>query len=84
MTTTRAIEVYRSKVMKVIVVESIVLHHRRMPFSLQFFGKLEPIAIIVCNKNGIEAVDLEQQQLDVDELTQTVPRLAILIAGALE
>ena len=40
----------------------------------------EPYAIIVCDSNGVRALNLKDKQLSLEDLIQTVPGLGTIVA----
>lgn len=81
MTTLRAAMVYQSAATSVVAVESIEFHHHRSPSGMQLFGKLQPVAIVVKNQTGINAFDLFNEPLGLDDLMHKVPNLAVILDG---
>ena len=85
MTRLQARVVFRNEAKCIIVVESLNIRHHRVDVGLVLFGKLEPTAIVIKNTNDITAditaINLENEQLNVDDLMCSVPGLENIVNG---
>lgn len=71
----RTRELFNDSSHTLIAVESIDFEHDKARNSCQVYGSVEPIAVIVCSKNGTCALDMDGKLIDVDQLKEKVPGL---------
>jgi hypothetical protein len=77
----RARQVFQDAGRLIIAVEQRELRQRNSRASWQLYGTLEPVAVIVCEPDGVYALDMALQPLAVAELTAQIPELATLLAA---
>jgi hypothetical protein len=77
----RARQVFQDAGRLIIAVEQRELRQRNSRASWQLYGTLESIAVIVCEPDGVYALDMALQPLAVAELTAQIPELATLLAA---
>ena len=45
------------------------------------YGNIEPIAVIVCQPDGIYALDMKHEFKQLDQLRQDIPGLDVMLAS---
>lgn len=75
MGTLRIGEIFRDSTLTLIAVESVDSRHSKTNSACQVYGKLEPIAVIVCSPNGAYALTMEAKPANLDQLRQDIPEL---------
>jgi hypothetical protein len=81
MTALRATEIFNDAKQMLIAIESVGCRHIKTSKSYQLYGKIEPIAVIVCSSGEIYAFDMAARYILLDELRQNVPELDGIIAS---
>ena len=78
MGTLRAREIFNQSGVTLIAVESVDIQHSKSGSVGRLYGKLEPIAVVVCGSGDAHAFDMEAMPVDLDQLKQAVPELDAL------
>jgi len=77
----RAIEVFRDARHGLIAIQAAELARvDARPFS-RLFARIEPIALIVCDAEGVGALSLRSEPVDLGQLRRDVPGLDSMIAS---
>lgn len=84
MSTRRVRQVFHDSALTVVAVEFVDSGHTRTRAGCRSYGRLEPVALVVCGRDGVYAVDMEAQPLDVDQLVRDLPELAVHVARGSE
>ena len=79
MPTLRATEIFNAAGTKLIAVASFNVHQCKTAAICQLHGNITPIAVIVCRREGIYALDINAKPTDIERLRQNVPELATLV-----
>ena len=77
----RAVEIYRDTATTLIAVESVVSSKIKSQSGCQFFGYIEPVAIVVLGPADAYALDMDGQSVDLNTFARDVPELERLIAS---
>lgn len=64
---------------RLLAVESVDLRCSSFACGCQLFGKIEPVAVIVCGPRGVYALDAQARPVDLDQLRQGIPGLDELL-----
>ena len=75
MASLRAIEVYEDSRRRLIAIQSTELAHDNASPISRLFGRVEPIALIICGADGIDALSMQAESIDLDRLRSDVPGL---------
>ena len=75
----RASEVFKDSNYRLIAIESIDLATTVASPICGLCGRIEPIALIVCGTDGIEAIDMRAGSVDLAQLRRDVPGLDSMI-----
>ena len=78
--TLRASKLFSDSSCTLIAVEAIEFQHDQSNNSCRLYGTIAPVAVIVCNPNGIYAIDMEAKPTAFDKLRQAIPELEGMIA----
>lgn len=81
MTILRATEIFNDSRLMLIAIESVNCNHSTTSTSYRLYGKIEPIAVIVCGPDGIYALNMEAKFTILDQLRQDIPELDAIIAS---
>ena len=81
MASLRATEFFNDSEHMLIAIECVDCTHMTTRASCQFYGKIEPIAVIVCSSDGIHALDMEAGFIRLEQLRQDIPELDGMIAS---
>lgn len=76
----RAREIFSNAMLTLVAVESVDLRHDKTDNGCRLYGRVEPIAVIVCRLDGTYALDLAARRTDLEHLSRNVPELDTLIA----
>jgi len=79
--TFRAREIFSDSRILLIAVEFAELRHNKTNINCLLYGKLEPIALIVCALDKIYALDMESNPISIDRLREDIPELNAIIAS---
>jgi len=79
MSTFRVNEIAINTELKIIAIESVGLQHYKINNSTQLYGKIEPIAIIVASTDGIYALNMAAESVDLDKLKHDIPELDAML-----
>ncbi len=66
-----------------VVVLSIAFSPRKMGANYLLLGKVEPVALVICRAGGVQAVDMEATEIDLEHLRQDTPGLNDIIVAFL-
>ncbi len=75
----RACEIFKNSALTLIAIESVDFWHSGTRTGDYAYGTIEPIAVIVCSRDGITAIDMEAKPANFDELRGDIPELDSLI-----
>lgn len=81
MASLRATEIFKDSEHVLIAIESVDFRHITTRASCQLYGKIEPIAVIVCSSDGIRVLDMEARLIRLEQLSQGIPELDGIIAS---
>lgn len=76
---TRVSVICKDHGLTVLAVESLQLDHQRFRQGGMVTGSLGPIAIVVCEEQGVHALDMEMKSIDLDRLLTNTPELRAYI-----
>ena len=79
MGTLRASEIFNDSGLMLIAIESVDFRHSKTNTVCRMYGKIEPIAVIVCGPDAIYALDMEAKPAALDQLRQDIPELDAII-----
>jgi hypothetical protein len=79
MGTLRASEIFNDSGLMLIAIESVDFRHSKTNTVCRIYGKIEPIAVIVCGPDAIYALDMEAKPAALDQLRQDIPELDAII-----
>lgn len=79
MATLRAIELFSEPGRRLIAIESVDFVYDRPGSACRLYGKVEPVALIVCAPDTRYAVDMQARPVALDPLRQAIPELDTLI-----
>lgn len=79
MSSLRSREIYNEYGYRLLAVESVDVRCSNFAYGCQLFGKIEPVAVIVCGPRGVYALDAEARPVDLDQLRQDIPGLDELL-----
>lgn len=71
----RSCEIYRDDRVTVIGIESVASNYGKSAAAYQLYGKVEPVAVLVCTAGKFSAVDINGDPIDLELLRDTVPEL---------
>ncbi len=71
----RTCEIYRDDKVTVFGVESVASQYGKSAAAYQLYGKVEPVAVLVCTAGGISALDMLAEPIALESLRETVPDL---------
>lgn len=83
MSTQRIREIHRDPETAIFVVESLEMLHGKTRSAYHLHGKIEPVAIVVCARRAIHALDMAGESMALDRLRENFPDLD-LFATALD
>lgn len=75
----RAIEIFNDSRYTLIAIESVNFRHGKTNTNCRLYGKIEPIAVIVCGPDENYAFDMESKLITLDQLRQEIPELGTII-----
>jgi uncharacterized spore protein YtfJ len=81
MASLRATELFKDSKTLLIVIESVDCRQMTTRASYHCYGKIEPIAVIICSSDGIHALDMEAKLIRLEQLRQDIPELDGIIAS---
>ena len=81
MGTLRASEIFNDSGLMLIAIESVDFRHSKTNTVCRMYGKIEPIAVIVCAPDATYALDMEAKPAALDQLRQEIPELDTIIAS---
>jgi len=76
----RATEIFNNAGLMLVAIESVDLQQSKTDTGCQVYGNIEPIAVIVCNADGIYALDMQASLTAIDQLLEDIPELCTMIA----
>ena len=79
MGTLRASEIFNDSGLMLIAIESVDFRYSKTNTICRVYGKMEPIAVIVCGPDATYAVDMEAKPAALDQLRQDIPELDAII-----
>jgi hypothetical protein len=81
----RAREIFRDGVLVLIALESVELLQQKTRSACQMYGRVEPVAVVVCGRGEPFALDMQSAPLALERLKEQVPELdgmlEALVAG---
>lgn len=75
----RTREIFNDSRRMLIAVESVDLQHSKTNTNCQLYGRIEPIAIVVCDIDKIYALDMNAKLIALDQLREDIPELDAII-----
>lgn len=75
MSTQRIREIHRDAKTAIFVVESLETLHGKTNAAYHLHGKIEPVAIVVCARRAIHALDMAGESMALDLLRESFPDL---------
>lgn len=84
MTTLRASEIFNDSRLRLIAIESVDFRSSKTTTLCQMFGKIEPIALVVCGRDAAYALDMEARPATLEHLRRDVPGLDAMLRGYME
>jgi len=81
MGTLRAREIFHDAGCQIIAVESVEVQKSKADSGCHAYGKIEPVAVIVCGPDRTYALDMESAPAPLDRLRQDVPGLDAMMAA---
>lgn len=79
MQTLRACEIYRDARFAVFGIESVASLRGKSGAVYHLYGKVEPLAVVVCVAGAIMALDMDGEPITLEPLRETVPGLNTLL-----
>ena len=79
MSTLHAREIFNNARLMLIVIERADFRQHKSNNGYQLYGSIEPIAVIVCTRDGIYAVNMEAEPVAVDPMKKKIPELNTLL-----
>lgn len=80
MATLRAREIFHDAGCQLIAVESVDYQRGRTRSGCHVYGRVEPVAVIICGPDRAYALDMESGPVSLDRLKEDVPGLDAMIA----
>lgn len=80
MGTLRAKEIFNHAGLRLVVIESAELRCSKEDLGCQVYGRLDPIAVIICARDHVYALDMKAQPIAIDQLLEDIPELQDIIA----
>lgn len=77
----RATEIFHDSRRMLIAIESVIYNHSTSIPGYQLYGRIEPIAVIVCSSDEIYALDTLAEITDIDHFRRDIPELDAMIAS---
>lgn len=75
----RATVIFNDASVKLIAIESINWKYVKTDMGCRIFANMEPIAVIVCHRRGVYAMDMSAQPMVLEQLKRDVPGLARIL-----
>ena len=75
----RATVFFNDASVKLIAIESINCKHDKTDMGCRLFVNMEPIAVVVCHRRGVYAMDMSAQPMVLEQLERDVPGLARIL-----
>ena len=75
----RSSEIYRDAGCKLITVQAVELQQGANDAGCYLHGSMKPVAVIVCSRDGIYALDMNAEPVALERLLHDVPGLDSLI-----
>lgn len=60
---------------RLIFIESVDSWCAATGAAMRLFGRIEPVAVVVCTANGSYALDMDANPANLDQLRKSVPEL---------
>lgn len=80
MQTVRASKIFHEPGLMLVAVESIEFLHSHGNVFGHMYGRIEPLALVICRQDGIRAIDMQAGSIAVERLRSEVPGLDELLA----
>jgi len=77
----RAHEIFRDSRIQLIAVESINIRTYTNDILCNLSGNFEPIAVIVCSRDGNYALDMQGNPVALEQLTKDLPELYAMLTS---
>ena len=81
METLRAREIFSDVRLSLFAVESVDVQQGKTRSSCHVYGRMAPVAVIVCGPDKAYALDMESKPTSLDRLRQDIPGLNAMIAS---
>ena len=72
-------EIFNDAGCRLIAVASLDFQSGKTKSACRAYGRVEPVAVIVCYRDTCHALDLEGRTVDLDRLRDEVPELDALV-----
>ena len=79
MATLRASEIFNDSTLRLIVIEAVDFRSSRTNRLCQAFGKVEPVALVVCGRDAVYALDMEARPAVLAHLRRDVAGLDAML-----
>lgn len=79
MATLRASEIFNDSTLRLIVIEAVDFRSSRTNQLCRVFGKVEPVALVVCGRDGIHALDMDARPAVLAHLRRDVAGLDAML-----
>lgn len=78
MSTLRTVEIFNDSRFRLIAVQASDLRHGKSNAVAGLYGKMEPVALVVCGSDEIYALDMNANPVELSELQDIVADLDII------
>lgn len=75
MGTLRVQKIFNNSMFTLFAVESVDVRHCEANTIYRVYGRMEPVAVIVCSREGTYALDMQAKPVDIDQLRQDISGL---------
>jgi len=77
----RAREIFNDAELRLIAIESIELQQHKTDLGHQLYGHLDPLALMICTRDRVYALDMQARPITVEQLLGDIPELEDMIAA---
>lgn len=75
----RASEIYRNAGFVLVALERVEYRQDKMKKLFQIYGRIEPIAVVICSPDTVTAIDMTGAPIAVDRLRGSIPNLDAIL-----
>jgi len=75
----RGSEIYRDAGCRLIAVQTVELQHGANDTGYYLHGNMRPVAVVVCSRDGMYALDMNAEPVALERLLHDVPGLDSLL-----